>query len=393
LSQIISIIALIYITRNLGPEKFGTYTLVLSFVSIFTFINLPGIDRVLMIEGSRRIEDIPKLVMESFNVKVFFSLLSVITVIIFSFFTSYDKNTNLLILLFSSSLLFTGLIGYFTSIFQSHERMEFISFFRITQTLFYALGSVFLIYHGYGVLHLLILTIISFFFFSIFHYHYARALSKFEIDITKPIVYPNFKDALIFSAIALIGLAAGKIEILILSFLTNAYEIGLFAVPLSIVNRSVILRNALSSGFAPTIIKNLDSFNLSKIFFSSLLILFFVGTGCFFVHIFSEEIIFNLLGSQYLNSYPLLEIMVFSVAFSFATIPYVLVLQAKSNHNVILFSSLFSLIIQIPLTFVFYDTYGLIGIAYSSLMAYIMVWFFMATYGSLVMYKNIGVLD
>jgi len=389
LSQIISLIALIYITRNLGPERFGTYSLVLSFVTIFAFLNLPGIDRVLMIEGSRRIEKIPELVSESFNVKVLSSFLSVLVVILFSLFTPYDKEIILLIILFSTSLFFTGFLGYFTSIFQSHERMEFISMFRISRTSFFALGSVCLIYLGFGVLHLIALALCSFAISSFFHHHYAKTLSDYKISIIKPISYPRFREALTYSAISMVGLAAGKIEILILSVLTNTYEIGLFVVPLSLVNRSVILRNALSVGFGPTIIKNLESFNWFKVFFASFVVLLFVGTGCLFVNFFSEDIVVFLLGSQYIESYLLLEVMVFSVAFSFATIPYVLILQATNNSNAILLSSFFSLIIQVPLTFLMYNNYGLIGIAYSSLIAYFLVWFFMVTYGSYVIHTNV----
>jgi len=390
LSQIISLLALIYITRNLGPERFGTYSLVLSFVSIFAFLNLPGVNRVLMIEGSRQMEKIPELVLESFNVKVLFSFLSVIFVIVLSLFTSYNREIILLIILFSTSLFFKGLIGYFTSIFQSHERMDFISMFRISRTSFFAIGSVFLIYFGFGILHLIFLTLFSFAISSFFHYYYAKTLSDFKVSIIRPIVYPRFKEALIYSTIFMVGLAAGRVEILILSFLANTYEIGLFAVPLAFVNRSVILRNALSVGFGPAVIKNLEAFNLFKVFLISLSLLLFVGTGCMFVHFFSEDIVVFLLGSQYLESYLLLEVMVFSLAFSFATIPYVLILQATKNHNAILFSSLSSLIIQIPLTFVFYDLYGLIGIAYSSLMAYFMVWFFMVIYGSYKVHTRVN---
>lgn len=96
----------IWVTRYLGPEKFGNFSYALAFVAIFGGIAKLGLDgivvRDLILEPSKR--DI--YLGTAFWLKVFSAIVTLSIITIATIFTSNNQLTNLYILIVASGIIF-----------------------------------------------------------------------------------------------------------------------------------------------------------------------------------------------------------------------------------------------------------------------------------------------
>ena len=371
LAQLITIVGFLYIARILGAGEFGKYSTVISFVSLFAFISLTGLDRVLLIQGSKDLSQMSEFMSENFNLKLLFTLLSVIICLSVSYFMPYNHELLFLILIFSFSLFFTGLMGYFAPVFQAHERMEYISFFRVFRNLFFTVISIIFLYFGYGLLQVILISLLATFLTSYFYYIYSKSFVNLKIGIYNGIKSDYYKPIIIFSVLGLVTTFSQSFDIIFLSLFATSVEVGLYSLPYSLVLKGVMIRNTLSIGFAPTTIKAIKEGDLkSKNYFVfSFLLLFFVGIGSAVISYFSDNIV-SLFGESFSESSDIMRIAIFMLPLAFASIPYVLFLQSTGNEIWVLVSVLLSLLVKITLSFTLYDSYQSIGVVLSSLLSY-----------------------
>ena len=101
--------------------------------------------------------------------------------------------------------------------------------------------------------------------------------------------------------------------------------------------------------------------------------IFFLGgifSLSFIASIYAEKIIIFLFGSQYESSGEILSILVFYIAFAWATLPFAISLQATHNEKYALWPISIMAGLNVPLNYIFFLKYGLKGIAYSSLVVF-----------------------
>ncbi|MCR9203371.1 MAG: oligosaccharide flippase family protein, partial [Halobacteriovoraceae bacterium] len=107
--------AAIWLGRYLGPESYGNYSYVLSFVMIFSpFTNL-GLNEIIVGRLVKARNPIPLDLGSSFYLKLFSGIFGIIVCNTVAFFLGDSNQTRLLILLYSSMFLFKSLdtIDYF----------------------------------------------------------------------------------------------------------------------------------------------------------------------------------------------------------------------------------------------------------------------------------------
>ena len=372
LAQVISLLGFVYIAVKLGTQDFGIYSIVLSFVAIFAFINFSGLDRVHMIEGSKDPSNLKYILSNNLPLKIFACISSLIICTLFSFATPYNSETRILIGLFSFSLLFTGIISYCTSILQANEKMGRIAFLRVFRSTLFILLAVWFLYSGYGLRHVIISQLFSVIVISILFYFYSKKLANFSYREGKGIMKKYIRPAFVYTGVNFCGLGIQRADILILSIIASLNEVGIYALVLALVSRGVQLRNMIAMGFSPAFIKEMKSGTPNIFLYSyySFIILILFSIPCFIFAFFSENIVIFLFTDIYQESSVLIKYSIFAIPLSFATIPFTLLMQSTKNESVILHSNICMLITQVVLNVIFYIHYGLIGICYSSLVAY-----------------------
>jgi O-antigen/teichoic acid export membrane protein len=102
-------------------------------------------------------------------------------------------------------------------------------------------------------------------------------------------------------------------------------------------------------------------FRYSLCFFAGIFVLSIVAS------LFAESAIGVLFGPQYRESGRVLRVLIFYLAFSWATLPLTSTLQATHNERHLIIPTLMMGGLNIGLNYLLFMRYGIIGIAYSTL--------------------------
>ena len=84
---------------------------------------------------------------------------------------------------------------------------------------------------------------------------------------------------------------------------------------------------------------------------------------------FSEQVVVFVFGEKYIESGAILSVLIFYLVISYFSIPYTNTLQATHNEGVNLRICWIQPTLNIGFNFIFFNMFGLIGIAYSTLVA------------------------
>jgi O-antigen/teichoic acid export membrane protein len=234
--------------------------------------------------------------------------------------------------------------------------------------LFVSLAIVFL-YLGHGLPGLFAISVFSQFFTLIINYRLTKRfltfkfISKIHWDISL------LKSALIFSVLSFAVLLTTRIDIVMISWLTTPKDVGIYGVAYSIVRSGGDVRNLMAIAFFPIFVKIFHNkiVKWSKILRYAFMLGSVVFITSIIVSLFSEQIITFLFGSEYHQSGIILSVLVFFLALNFFSIPFTNSLQATHNEKKILAVIWIGPCINIGLNLLFFNIFGLIGIAYSTL--------------------------
>ena len=365
----ISFIGIIYIARILGPNNFGIYTIVVAFVGMFDIITVYGINKVVLREGSKDLSQMQYYIEKTTGIKNLFTFVAVGFCIIASFFTPYSTQVILYIFIFSFSLIYTSFNGFFMTVFQAAEKMQYNAFLSIIHRILFVSLSIVFLYMGFGLFALFIIALFSQFFTLIINFKLTKNFLSYKfwngIKVDKTILKP----AIIFSILAFSYLLAGKIDLVMISLLGSSSDVGIYGVSYRIMMVGLTLRSFISTAFFPIFVK---SYSKRSVRFNRLLkyalimglVLLSIATVISF---YSEQIITPIFGGEYFESGTIFSVLVFYVAISFFIFPFTNTLQATHNESTLLKICWIAPSLNIGLNYLFFKAFGLIGIAYSTL--------------------------
>jgi len=154
-----------------------------------------------------------------------------------------------------------------------------------------------------------------------------------------------------------------------ISLLGSSKDVGLYGVAFQMMAVGLTMRGLLSTAFFPIFVK---TYSKNAVKWNNLLKYAITMGLCLLAivaifSLFSEQLISLILGEKYLESGTLLSILAFYVAIAFFSFPFANTLQATHNEIHILKICWIAPFLNIGLNYLFFKTFGLIGIAYSTL--------------------------
>jgi O-antigen/teichoic acid export membrane protein len=389
-SQIISFIGFIYIARLLGVNDLGIYTTVSVFVSTFDIFLFKGLKKTVLREGSKDVSSMHIYLDKTIGIRSVLIFCAIIVCIISSFFTNYDFQTKLFIIIFSSQLFFNGFDGFLSTIFQATEKMHFIAILSIINRVIFVTLAVVFLFFNYGLFSLFLISLLSHSITLIFRYYLSKKFVKFNIFSKIQIDKKILKSAFIFSLLLFVGFLTTKVDLLMISFLGTAENVGIYGVSYNIANQGEMLRNVTSIAFFPILVKQFHKSTIKGKLILKYSLFFLIGI--LFVSIIAsfyvEEIVIFLFGKDYRYSGEILKILIFYLVAWWATMPLTTAAQATNNEKIVLLGRSFMAGLNIPLNIIFFIWYGLIGIAYSTLVIYSIGGFLLSIYSYTIMKKQ-----
>lgn len=377
--QAIPIFSIPIFTRILSVEQFGIYALSIFFGTFISGISNFGLLTVFQrnfFEYNKK-SDVKDLL---FSIIVFISLILSIILILFNFIGEslsnliFQKKIGINILILSSLLMgLKSLNQLFYTFYKNNLEGKLYSLISIVESILTLIIPLsILIFFQKSIESYIIGFLISYsIIFIIFYLKTFKSMSpKFNLFELKK----SLKLSLPLTSTIFFGIINTQFDRYILGILNNLTGIGLYDIGQKIANTSFSFMTILQNIFEPEIYKKMFSNNVKEInqIGNYLLPYFFLSSVfCFFLMMFSNEIVYIFLPIEYEKSSMIISILSFLyLIYFFGKIPQLLFMK-KTTHISIL--SISSIISNILLNIYFINIYGMIGAAYGTLISGILI--------------------
>jgi len=371
-SQIIGFIGFVFLTRYLGPHYYGIYVTVGAFVGMFGLLTFTGLKKVIIRKCSKDMDNADEIYNQTIGLQSLFVFIAIITMLVASLFVDYETSTKLFIAIFSLNLFSGSFRGYLNTIYKYSEKMEYLAIFNILKQVFYVGLAVSLLLLGYGIFAVVMISVGTSALDVFLRFYYSRNIVKFDVFSKLNFNMDIIKPSIVFSAMGIVGRLHSRVDLFMISLLGTSPEVAIYGVAYQIARRANILRNLLADAFFPVAVKTLHGGSVRKEVIIKYSFFFAIGMlGLAVIGFFlAEPAVTLIFGEEYTESGYILRVLIFYMIAWFSTLPFTEAAQATGNEKVILIGKGVMATLNIPLNIVLYFTYGLIGIAYSTLIIY-----------------------
>ena len=366
-----------YTAQYLGAEGFGILSLALSITAIFGIIGDMGLGTLMVREIARDKTTSNKYISNIALIKVILSLLMFTLIALTVNIIGYNKLVSTVIYLITISVVINAFGGVLTAIFQASERMEYLSGSTILNSVFMFLGTMIGIYYKLNVLFFASLYIIAnslVLIYIIIVYIKKFDLPKIEID-TK-FWKPTIKEAWPFGITSLSGMLYTYIDSIMLSIMQGNEVVGWYSAAYRLMLITLFIPNAINTAVFPVMSRlynsSRDSLTLmyEKYFKYMLIIGIPMGFG---TTLLSDKIILLIFGQGYTQSIPALQILIWTMVFTFTGAAFVQLLQSINKQLIITKISMLCVVINVILNLILIPKFSFIGASFATLITEIVL--------------------
>jgi len=387
IAKIIGAALYVVLARYLGPERFGIYSLAISFGIIFGLLANLGLDPVIIRDVARN----PKVSGSYFSHSVLLKLaagsLCFFTVLLVTFLLGYESEVRTAVLIFSCVVFVVPLNAAQQSIFKAHQRMEYAALMNALRPALNLTLVLVAVAMGLGVRPIVgIHTLGALILFVVFYFFVLkRYFCHFFIPENAVFFLPLLKSATPFVFIGILYILNTKIDILIISKLVGVEATGLYSAANELTMMLFVIPTLFSTVLFPAFSRDYGQSNMSHLAKSGGFAVKFLnvigipsGLGFFLL---APEIIQLVYGNEYLGSVIVVRILSVAVCFFFAKSVLSWMLTAIDEVKVLMKINLTALGVNITLDLLLVPVFSYpaaaIGTVMSILISYFLVSFFL----------------
>lgn len=187
-----------------------------------------------------------------------------------------------------------------------------------------------------------------------------------------------------FMAISsIVGALSEQIGIFFSNIFFTSFDTGLLASASRVSAVFVVIAGSVGSVLVPRASRYTDTANIKAFAKKTLLLGLMLFMLCIPVILFPKFVILVTSGSEYFKAQNLLVILTVSSAITVFRASFGSVFYGLGNGKIFVYTSVLNLFLEVPLTFLLADVFGLVGIAWTRLilqmflLSFTMVFFFM----------------
>ncbi len=372
--MVISFLTTAYIARNLGPTNYGELSYAISFVSIFSFISVLGIDQVLYRDIVKFPENKNQYLGSALILRLSASLVAILLCISFAFLISPKDVSLLLIFLLSITFIFNSfqIISYE---FQADVKSKHISIFAILVTLILNVLKIIVIANNKGVLYLAgVLVLESIFYMFGFLYFRTKIYGTIRTwEFNKTITKNMVKDSWPFMFTSAFALIYSRIDQVIIKNMIGASSVGLYDAAVRLSEVWYFIPTIISSTLFPAIMNakkvstQIFHERLKRLALLLLVVSIIIALP---TTLFSYFIVTTVFGVAFAGSTTILQVYIWSNLFTSLTSVINYYLIAENLKKTLFFSAFAGMIANILLNIYLIPIYGILGAAYATLISY-----------------------
>ncbi len=355
LNPLVSFALILVISRYLGVEGFGTYSLVLSYLGIFVTFGALGLGTLVVREAARDLEQAHVFFVNAALFGAISSLVAVIGMIIVVGFMGYRDQVFQAAVICSFSLFPTTAVSYMEAMFRAFEKAEYIAITYLVENLVRVGACVILLINGYGIVALFVAFLGSRLLASLLMFFcYIKILGMPEFQFRPDVWRFLGKEAATFASIAMFSTIHLHIDQIMLSKLKSLESVGIYSAADRLLDFCRALTVAFAAGLFPILAKQYVS-GIGELRQLTVRSLRYLLLGTFPVAIgtaiLANNIISLVYGHKFFNAAPVLTVHIFSLI-PFSMVYFLAsVLIVTDNQRVDLGINILAAIINIILNF------------------------------------------
>lgn len=370
-SKALAVVATVLLARYLGPEDYGKYCSVLSFIYVFVIMADFGLNDLMIRDVAVDHSLASQYLGASVVIKIISSTVCALLLVSSVYVLGYSTEMRLYMVVLSATILFVTFCNTVSSIFKAFEKMQYSSFIMIiNSTLFLILIAV-LIYANGSLLEILFSRVVAVFIGSLIAY----------ILIVKTITTPNYTNivynsrrlitgAFPFLAIGLVHTLYFNLDIIMLSKLKGSIYVGWFSPAANdLFFGLIIIPSAIATVTYPIFSRKYaeEAGGFSEYFNFTMKILIILGVAISMgTFLLAKEIIDFIFGAKYDNSVIVLQIISMSITFAFVRDLLGYGWASVRKVKTLMYLNVISLAINAVLNLILIPLYAHIGAAVAS---------------------------
>jgi len=376
LGKLLTLILTIYFARIFGATEYGKFTFALAFISLFLVFSDLGLSGIVIREFSREKEK-EKEFYSVLSLKILLNLVTIVLILIGSFFITPDLVVRKVILILGFYILISGFSTIIYDFFKARQRMEYQALGTILEAVLVTIFGFFIIFNfpsienlSYGYLSGGLITLA--FVLFLFHFKIFPLKIFWEKNVWKKFLSMSWPLALT----SLYGSLYFNINSAIMGHFGQIIQTGWYNAAYKIASAVLTLIAFISIAFFPALSKY---FQESKEKFQSIwnyelnvivLLAFPLVAGGITL---APNIINFVYGQGFSPSILAFKILIAAIGIIFLFIPFKDILIVANRQVKIFLVILFGLIVNIILNSVLIPKYSLYGAVAGTLITYFLV--------------------
>ena len=376
LRMIVSLFVGIYVARYLGPERFGLLSYANSFVGLFTAIATLGLDGIVVRELVKLPRQRDKLLGTSFLLKVAGALVMWLAILIALFFTKNDVLTNTIIAIIAFGVIFQA-FNVIDFNFQAEVKSKYVVRSQFVQLVFSSFIKLVLIFNKlpliwFAAVYCLDAAILAFgLAFSYLNNHGSFKKWKWDTKIAKGLLLDSWP--LMFAYMSYLIYA--KIDRIMIKEMLDEYSVGIYSAAYVIYEAPLFIALMVAKSVYPILVQYYQN-NKDRLFELYLELSSYMTLLSYlivlFIFIFHEDLIQITFGNNFVESSKILVILSFGLIPMFNAFLRSSYMTISESQKIILYTTLFSSIINILLNFFMIKKYGIEGAVYATVLTQIL---------------------
>ncbi len=371
LNPFVSVIVIMVISRFLGVEGLGQYSLILSYWAMFSTIAGLGLGTLVVREAARKPAEANVFFLNATLFGGLSSAASFLGMMAFVAIMGYEPEIVVAALVCSLSLFPTTIINYMEAVFRVFEKAEYIAANYVVENAFRLTGCLAVLFLGYGIVGLFVAVFASRMIACAFMLAcYFKVLGVPELKVQREIWRLLGREAATFASIAIFSAIHMNIDQIMLSKLRSVESVGIYGAADKLLEFCRQLTIAFAAALFPVMakeyvsgIKALHDITMKSLRYLLLITIpIAIGTA-----ILAENIITLIYGLKFGASVTVLRVHIFSLI-PFGMVFFLAsVLIVSDNQKVDLGINIVAALMNIVLNFLFIPLLAELGAVLAAL--------------------------
>lgn len=384
-------------TNYLSVEGYGQYTVVYEFLAFFGIAADLGLFTIAVKEMSEDEEKIPKIIGNILSLRIILITFAMLIGVVSAFLIPKYQGTFIPIgvAIASATVFLTILNGTITSVLQVKMKMHISSFANVLGKIISVLFMAYIVFFGFpedketGFYMLIFAGVIGNLIMVLSTNYYVKKITplrpRFDFDLWKNVL----KKALPYGIALILGTIYFRIDSILIYFLRNEKEVGIYAVGMRILEHVSVLPLYFMNSVLPVLTKALKEksdkykkvISYSFDFLSALSVPMVVGTVILaypIIFVVSTPEFLSRLSEGFYGSDIALQVLIFALLFQFLNILFSFILIALDKQVRLLYINAACVLFNIVTNLIFIPHYGFVGAAVTSVFSELFI--LIATY-------------